>query len=195
MDFWSVYEKEKVKADLGSSRLYIASRDRIGLSLSTVERYGSVLGMNQGSVLRFSDEFRYVVVKDLTYDLLVSIYNVNANDAILLRFSEALGDTVVRKITDSVKKLGKPNLEMRMIGLQNTDIELLTSAERLRNATRASLIEVDLFGNETRHIVFDTKLGMSFNLLLLNRIYRPHELLTATTLEEFNHKRSEIKFV
>lgn len=195
MDFWSVYEKEKTKPEFGNARLYIASRDRIGLSLSTVERYSVLLGMNQGTARRFSDEFRYVLVKELTHDLLVSIYDVNTTQSFLLRFSEALGDAAVKKLAGDVRKIRKPNLEMRVIGLQDNNTELLSALERLHAALKPSLMEVDLFGKETRHIAFDTKLGMSFNLLLLNRIYRPHELANALSLEDFNEKRSELKFV
>ena len=60
---------------------------------------------------------------------------------------------------------------------------------------KSSLMETDLFGEETRHIVFDMKLGMSFNLLLLNRIYKQYELLNMTTKPEFDLRKSELKFV
>jgi hypothetical protein len=195
VDFWDVYEKEKAKPDFGKSRLYITSRERIGLSLSTVEKYGFVLGMNQGTVRRFTDEFRYILVKDLTHDILVSLYDVNTTHTFIIRFSDVLGDPVSRKFREGAIRLKKPNFEMRVIGAQDKEIGLLAAAERLHGVAKPALMEVDLFGNEARHIIFDTKLGMFFNLLLLNRVYRPHELANTLSLDDFNKTKSELKFV
>ena len=102
---------------------------------------------------------------------------------------------MLQKIIAQIKRIKNPNLEMRVIGLQDSNTELLGAVDRLNNAFNPNLMEVDLFGNEMRHIVFDMKLGMSFNLLLLNRIYGPHELVNAMTIEEFNKRKSELKFV
>ncbi len=195
MDFWHVYEAEKTKPEFGSGRAYIASRERIHLSMSHVERYSTLLPMNQGMFRKFSEEARYVITKDLTHDILVSIYDVNTTESVLLRFSEALGNQAVVKALAAVKRLKKPNLEMRVIGLQDKDTELLASADRLYSAARPALVEVDLFGAETRHIAFDTKLGMTFDLLLLNRIYRPHELATTISADDYAKSKSELKFV
>ncbi len=41
----------------------------------------------------------------------------------------------------------------------------------------ALLFALGLFGNEIRHIALDTKTGLSYNVLLLDRIYRPGELV------------------
>ncbi|MDE1855163.1 MAG: hypothetical protein KGH57_02485 [Candidatus Micrarchaeota archaeon] len=195
MDFWHVYEAEKAKPEFGNGRLYITSRDRIHLSLSSVEKYSVLLGMNQGMSKRFTEEARYIITKDLTHDLLVSVFDVNTTQSTLLRMSEALGEETLRKAESALKMLSRPNLEMRMIGLQDKDIELLSTTERLRAALKPALVEADLFGVETRHIAFDLKLGMPFDLLLLNRIYRPHELATAISAEDYGKSKSELKFV
>lgn len=195
MDFWKVYEAEMAEPEFGKGGLRIASRERINLSLSSVERYGTLLGLNQGTTRRFSEERRYTLLKDLTHDMFISLYDVNTTQTFLLRFSEELGDAAIRKVAGDIRKINKPNLEMRAIGLQDNDTELLGSLQSLHAALKPSLMEADLFGRETRHIVFDLKLGMSFNLLLLNRIYRPHELVNTTRLEEFNKKKSELEFV
>ena len=44
-------------------------------------------------------------------------------------------------------------------------------------------------------MAFDLKLGMGFNLLLLNRIYRPHELINTLTAEEFEGQKSRLNVV
>lgn len=195
MDFWNVYEAQKAKQGFGTSRLRVASRDRIHVSLSTVERYSMLLGMNQGMSKKFTEEARYIITKNLTHDLFISIYDVNTTSSALLRFSEALGDAAVSKLAGRLRKLKKPNLEMRIIGMQNGDSELLSAADRLYAATKPALIEADLFGNETRQIAFDLKLGMPFDLLLLNRIYRPHELANAQSIDDYNKSKSDLKFV
>ena len=195
MDFWHVYEAEKAKPEFGNGRLHITSRDRIHLSLSSVEKYSVLLGMNQGMSKRFTEEARYVITKDLTHDLLVSVFDVNTTQSTLLRMSEAPGEETLRKAESTLKRLSRPNLEMRTIGLQDNDIELLSTTERLRAALKPALAEVDLFGSETRHLAFDLKLGMPFNLLLLNRIYRPHELANAQSAEDFTKNKAAINFI
>ena len=195
MDFWRVYEAEKAKQEFGSGRLYITSRDRIHQSLSAAERYSTLLSMNQGVSKKFSEEARYVIAKDLTHDMFVSLFDVNTTQTVLLRFSQPLGADALRKAAAPMRRLAKPNLEMRVIGLQDQDTELPVSIELLRTELKPALAEVDLFGGETRHIAFDLKLGMSFNLLLLNRIYRPHELANAQSADDFAKSKAELKFV
>jgi hypothetical protein len=195
MDFWDVYEKERTKPNFGSVRQYLTSRERIHLSLSSVEQYGVGMEMNTGSFRKFREEERYLIVSDMTRDLFVSIYDVNQQHALLLRFSESLEADALKRIDQEIKNMKKPNLEMRVIGLQDKETELLGTVERLHGMFKSSLMEVDLFGEETRHIVFDMKLGMSFNLLLLNRIYKQYELLNMTTKPAFEKRKSEIKFV
>ncbi len=194
MNFWSVYEEEKAKPEFGNVQLYIRSRDRIHLSLSHVEHHGVLLGMNQGTFRKYSEEGRFVMSKSLTHDLFVSIYDVNTTQSTVLRFSQKLSDGALKKVTTNLRALKKPNLEMRVIGLQDRDTELLSSAERLYASAKPALVELDVFGGETRHLVFDTKLGMVFNLLLLNRIYRPHELATTQSADEYNKMKAELKF-
>jgi hypothetical protein len=195
MDFWDVYEKERTEPTFGIGRKLISSRDRIHQSLSSVDEYCMNLEMDHATVKNFSERERYVICTEITHDLLVSIFDVNTERSILLRFSEPPKDEVLRKVSDEIKKLKKPNLEMRIIGLQDKDTELLGSADRLHNMFTSSLMEVDLFGNEMRHIAFDMKLGMSFNLLLLNRAYLQYELINKEMRADYDRRKSELKFV
>jgi hypothetical protein len=52
-------------------------------------------------------------------------------------------------------------------------------------ANGLQLVEVDLFGDETRDIAFDTKLGTSHNVLIYDRLYRAGELKNGMTMEQF----------
>src|SRR6266480_2976100 len=125
MDFWNVYESARAKPDLGTGRLLITSRDRIHLSLSTVENYAYSLDMDRGIAKRFSEASRYVLVTEITHDLFVSIFDVNTTQSLLLSFSSPLNEADVKRVAWEVGRMKKPNLEMRIIGLQNKDNWLL----------------------------------------------------------------------
>jgi hypothetical protein len=56
-------------------------------------------------------------------------------------------------------------------------------------------MEVDLFGEEKRHIVMDMKTGLSYDLLLENRIYRPGELKNDEKEEDFQSSTARLSFV
>jgi len=90
------------------------------------------------------------------------------------------------KFINSLKK-DKPNLEARIIGMQkNQDFYfILNQIFDFLISNKIRLVEVDLFGDNTRHIAIDTKLGTSYNVLMEDRIYRPGELVNSTTVENF----------
>jgi hypothetical protein len=160
-----------------------------------VEQYCIELDMDRGISREFQESIRYVIATDITHDLLLSIHDVNTTYTFLLRFSLPLSVNAMKKMSEEIDKMKSPNLEVRAIGLQNKDTELLNTLDRLHAAFKSSLMELDLFGNEVRHIAFDLKLGMPFNLLLLNRIYNPSELVNQTPMNEFERRKSEFKFV
>jgi hypothetical protein len=195
MDFWSIYEKERAKPGFSSVKTYIRSRDRIHLSFSTVEQYCVELDMDRGTSREFQENVRYVIATDITHDLLLSIYDVNTTRTFLLRFSLPLSVNVMKKLGEQIDRMNSPNLEVRAIGLQDRDTELLNTLERMHATFKSSLMELDIFGNEVRHIAFDLKLGMSFNLLLLNRIYNPSELVNQIPIDDFERRKSEFKFI
>ena len=53
------------------------------------------------------------------------------------------------------------------------------------HALRIPIFEADLFGNSTRHIAIDIYSGMSFNVLLEDKLYKPGELVNNMTREQF----------
>ena len=85
---------------------------------------------------------------------------------------------------------------MRIIGLQGNDHTMYVAIEGMQKTVpEARLVEVDLFGNEIRHIAFDTKTGSTYDLLLQNKIYGPADLINNIKPEEFAKGRSDIAFV
>jgi hypothetical protein len=195
MDFWKVYQNERASGDFGQQRLSLGLRDRIHASLSSVESYSTNIEVNQAVSASYGESTRYVLAKDLTYDLLLSLYDVNSSSALLLRASSPLGKESLAEIRKRLGRLRRPNLEMRAIGLQNGDKTMLESIDKIHALANSALLEADLFGSSTRHLAFDLKLGMQLDLLPLNRAYLPGDLANGLSIEGFGRLRSEIKFV
>ena len=56
-------------------------------------------------------------------------------------------------------------------------------------------MEIDMFGEEKRHMAIDMKTGLSYDLLLENRIYRPGELKNDEKEDDFQSSTSRLSFV
>ncbi len=97
------------------------------------------------------------------------------------------------EIMGFTRSIRRPNFEARVIGLQNGEntgelMELLRLLER----ERLQVFEVDLFGADTRHIAMDAKVGMSFNILMEDRLYKPGELQNRLTEDQFERALSAL---
>ena len=131
------------------------------------------------------DRVDYINVSNLTYDMLLSIYDFNSGRIAVARF-DRFSDETRSHMQGFVRSLKKPNLEARMIGLQDGHgLDDASKALDFINKNAISLNEADLFGTDIRHISIETKRGMSMDLLLLDRVYRPGELKNAQTYEQF----------
>ena len=195
MDYWDIYKNAEMSPVFGHSRLLLSARERIRLSNSTVSDYGIPMDLNTGLFRKYSEAERYVLAKGLTYDLMVSLYDVNTSSAFLLRISSPLSAIEFKGVVATLKSLRKPNLEMRVIGLQNGTQGQLYLVRELGRLVSCSLQEVDLFGAEVRNVAFDLKQGMAFDILLLNRAYARGELATKIKKEDFDAQRSEFRLV
>jgi hypothetical protein len=195
MDLWKDYQTARASEDFGHQRLYLRSRERIHASLSEVGPYGTILELNNCVFASYGEGTRYVLARDITYDLLVSIYDVNSSSALLFRATFPLNKKAFSEVRNRLGRFRRPNLEMRLIGMQNEDTVVLDSIDGLRRLAKSALQEVDLFGRSTRHVAFDLKVGMPLDLLTQNRIFRSDELLNGLSLEGFGRQRSELAFV
>lgn len=203
MDFFETLNAQILKKDFGANKFVLSSKssvfslNRPHTSLSMVSGNASEININEvGFYPRKDDEKRYVIAKEILFELLITIYEVNTHKAILIRISKPLDAPEIAKIKGWISKIGKSNFEMRAIGMQNGDLSLLKSIKDLHIASKANLIEVDLFGNTKRHFALDLKTGMSYDLLLQDKIYRAEELINNITLEEFKAAQiSKLKFV
>jgi len=178
---------ERVNMD----RLILDFKERANVSKAKIDAYSNAKYLNIGEFYasRYDNELatRYAAAAPLIYDMIFTIYDVNTRNMALSRFFAM--DLKIKasfgKFIDSLAKQ-KPNLEARIIGMQNDQrMDNLREVLEFINARKLPLVEVDLFGTERRNIAIDNKLGMSFNILLENRVYRAGELANTVTMEQF----------
>ena len=182
--------KGMVKEGANRSEFVLRSKERPHISRAKIDIDSNARCVGTGSFLysRYTSELdeRYVAAAHLTYDLLFSMHELKTGKSIIYRpFQEAglLGTAVRRK----VEALGSgANIEARVIGMQNGQgLGIVQEISDFIIANGIRLVEVDLFGGDTRHIAIDAKLGTSFNILMEDRIYRPGELGNPMTMENF----------
>ena len=95
-------------------------------------------------------------------------------------------------IEKELRKLKPANIEVRLIGLQNGDNPLrLNETVDFIKKMKLPVFEADLFGGDTRHICIDIKTGVSFDVLISNRLYKPGELTNKVTREQFERASLE----
>lgn len=174
MDMWQQY-MGYVEDRLGSARIELRAGPRWNSSMAQLA--GRSVELDRGTLSRDYDEFgRYILAKNLTYELLVSLYDVNTRRCVAMRLAEPMQQKGLDAAIAPLKKLPRRNIEMRAIGMQDGHAEQASVLDVIRKSLGCSLIEADMFGTDIRHIAIDLKTGTSYNLLLLNRIYRPGEL-------------------
>jgi hypothetical protein len=194
MDFWRIYQTASVSENFGEQRLYLRSKDRTHSSLSAVEAQAERIEINGGLSAKYAEGARYVIADDLTYDLLVSFYDVNSSRAVLMRMSSFPDKKSLAAIRGKVGRMRGANLELRAVGLQSGDPTMRDSLREIQGIAKCNLQEADLFGTNARHVVFDLKVGTLMDLLPLNRIFRPDELANKLSLADFGRLRSGLKF-
>lgn len=184
MDLWNTFQKELLHANLGLQELRLSSGERHNCSLASIEGRNAWVQPGEQLFQGYSEQSRYLAVKNLAFDLLLTIYDVNSPAIAAVRVKDVMPKSLRTSLQKLFPSSRKHNLELRAIGLQNGHKELLRFVEYVHGIIPCKIAEVDLFGTNLRHVVIDTKTGMPYNLLLQNRIYRPGELLNTTTMDE-----------
>ncbi|MEM3781785.1 MAG: hypothetical protein QXT43_02395 [Candidatus Micrarchaeaceae archaeon] len=183
-------------ADFGAERMYLRERDRIHLSLSTAEKSSSELAQGSAFIGKYSEQNRYLLCKGIIFDIMLSVYDVNTQS--ILAFRTLKHEDLRGPLRTFVKQFKRPNLEIRAIGMQNlnkdynSELAQMVEEAYMLAKPHAKLVEVDLFGSDQRHIAIDTKLGMTFDLLLFNRFYKPGELSNQTSFEQFRQNAQNV---
>ena len=128
---------------------------------------------------------RYVGCLSLVYDLVLSVFDVSSGTLIIGRFVDFTVATGLR-FERALKFLKIPVAEARIIGLQNGEnFKVVHNIALFMKKCALPLVEVDLFGTDTRHLCFDIKTGTSFDVLINNKLYKPGELANTLTVEQF----------
>jgi len=191
LGFEDILKNDMRKDDLSKNAYLHTFKDRVHMSKSKMDMYSDSAYLKIGEFRRvhYDDEAkRYIAATDLTYDIIISIYEINSRDMFvyrIFRYDARVRDEAA-KFVESFKAK-KHNFEARIIGLQsNQDFYfMLNELIGIVLDNRMSLVEVDLFGGNVRHIALDAKLGQSYNVLMEDRLYRPGELVNRLTIENF----------
>lgn len=194
VDLWNSYEK-RAAGDYAASALKLNTGERKYTSLKMVEEKAKELEINTALFQHYDETHRYITVKNLTYDLLLTIYDVNTRSALASRITREMGRNDWNKMRSLLKKVKNSNFELRAIGLQNNFVAPLVGLGAFYKSLGCTLMEADLFGNNVRHIAFDMKTGVSYDLLLANRLYRPGELVCQISRDNFSGSEGQLAFV
>jgi len=189
LTFENLFFKDLHANDFAKQQYVRAFKKRPHLSKIKLDSYSNCTYLKAGEVFESKAynelERRYVSALSLTYDLFVSIYDVNTRSTAAARFVN-FDRTVQHYFEGFVKSLRRPALEVRVMGMQdNQQVSTLYGLADMIAQHRLEVFEVDLFGKNTRHIAIDMATGMSFNVLVEDRIYKPGELENKMTMEQF----------
>ncbi len=189
MTFESIFFSELHTSGFGSQPYLKTFKKRPHVSKSKIDAYSNCVYLKVGdffSKAGYSDtDSRYISATSMTYDIFMSIYDVNTQSVAAARFLELTSD-LNTKFGKFIKSLRRPNLEVRLIGMQDAESALpLYGVADMIAQNRLSVYEIDLFGKNIRHIAFDISSGMSYNVLMEDKIYKPGELASKMTYEQF----------
>ncbi len=177
MDFWKAYLARSGMPEFGTKQLWLKTGERWNTSILRYLEYSSILQNGESINAQWNPERRYIIAKEIISDLFISFYDVNSRTVLAARLSGGTAD-FTKEISKARKRMRNPNIEMRVIGLQNSDKAPAETIEIMHDAIGTGILaEADLFGNQKRHIIMDLYTGRVYNLLLENRIYRPGELM------------------
>lgn len=202
MDFFGALAKEIAADGFATRRIVMSAKSSIWAlnrphtSISMVADDSAEIRIGEaGAYSPKKSMFRYVIAKEMSSDLVATFHDVNSSSSLILRISAPLQSVDVSKIRQTLGGWKNPNVEMRVIGMQNGSQGFTNILDQLHRLSKANLVEVDLFGNMKRHIAFDLKTGVCYDLLLLDRTYRAGELVSDIPAETSKVADSKIKFV
>lgn len=175
--------------DFGKAKYAMTFKKRPNLSRVRLDSTSGCrfVEVGQWTLLQHEEKLgmRYAACTNITYDSVLSIYDVNRQLIMVYRFytfDYRIGAAMVKRL-GNIKDL---NVEARLIGMQNGQgSSKLDSIYEFLRQNKVPIMEVDLFGGESRNVAFDVKTGISFNVLAENRPYKPSELNNPMTMEQF----------
>ncbi len=188
--FFGAYKSE----NFGQSLFIRNYKERQHISVSKTEEHEDITYMGLGEFSEYTYAGligkRYLGFKSIVYDLIFTVYDVNSESAFVARLykkDQGQHRRLMEKLGRYLKSKNKPNFEARLIGLQDgEDYQYAEEIIKVLDKQKISFYEIDLFGSEVRHVAIDMRIGTTYNILLLNRVYRPGELANTLTEEQFS---------
>jgi hypothetical protein len=190
LSFEKFLEDDSLRADFNSARYARNFKERQNISKNRLDppiSESKYLKVGDYFTQKYDESagFRNIVAISLTYDILLSIYDGNSGRLFIRRFTEWSKEMEV-KLERDLALLKVPNFELRLIGLQNGQSwKVIADLIPLIKKRKFPVFEVDLFGEDVRHVSIDAKTGTSMDVLINNRLYKPGELRNNTTFEQF----------
>lgn len=188
LSFEKFLDDDAGRSGFGSSRYVRNFKERQNISKVALDSDSGCRYLDPGEnfTAKYS-EFRgqrYIGCLALTFDVALTVYDDNSQSIFASRFV-AFTQQVQLALTKWMRSIRRPNFEARMIGLQNKQASYPSNLLVFIRRSGLRLFEIDVFGDEVRHVAFDVKDGLSFDILVNNRLYKPGELINKTTLEQF----------
>lgn len=168
---------------IGNIKYLETYRERPHISKYKLEVNEDIIytAINQFNIIEYKNQLskKYIGAINIITDLFITIYNINLRKIAVLRLNTNTENTnLIKQFKSYLNKNAKDNLEIRLFGLQNNNnLKILNELLSIIITYKVPIYEIDLFGNEIRHIAIDLEIGPSFNILLENRLYRPGELI------------------
>ncbi len=197
LSFEKILEKDIVSSDFASLAYIKTFESRPHISKSEIDKYSNVsyLGINEHSMMKYNGrDIRYVAITSLIYDFVIIVYEINSSSLFVGRAYDRLQDAEegIKKFVNSLK--GRGNFEGRVIGLQNNqEIQTMKEAVDILRKYDISIYEIDIFGDQIRNIAIDSKLGVTYNILMFDKLYRPGELKNNMDVADFEKSSEEGK--
>ena len=194
MTFEELLLDEMHGRDFGAQRYVRTFKKRPHVSKSKIDMYSNARYLEPGEFYSEAgyDELktRYIASVSMTYDMMLSIYDVNSRSAAAARFTD-FSANMERQLRVFVRSMKRPNFEVRVFGLQDgQERGQLHRAVDFILGRKLQVYEADLFGKELRHVALDLHTGMSYNVLMMDRLYKPGELANGMTMEQFQKSLS-----
>ncbi|MCL5786841.1 MAG: hypothetical protein M1520_01405 [Candidatus Marsarchaeota archaeon] len=193
MDLFRPYSAEA--SNMGDQRLYLSTGKRNHASMAQIESRSVTLERNKGIAIKYSEKHRYLISKSITFDMLLTMYDVNSRSILAIRPALPTEANDLKEMQKRLNRMKNANIEVRAIGLQNGWRGYVKSFNDIYKVSRGHCMEIDLFGEEKRHVAIDLKTGLSYDLLLENRVYRPGELKNDEKEEDFQSSIARLSFV
>ena len=193
MSFENIFKENLEK--LGNSRYWESYEDRAHISKQKLDKFKEVKYLTKDESLTFEYATvlseRYIAATNITDELFISVYDINSKRIFVQRFMVSdQDDDKLEEFEIYLNRNKDKSIEVRLFGMQNgVDLKSLRRILNIILKYKVPVSEIDLFGNEIRHIAIDLKIGTSFNILMENRLYRPGELINSNNATQASGKQ------